>query len=138
MRGRGQSADHQFGRGRRRPLRASHHLAARQAHDGPGQAPTRRRDSERRAGVDLRVYVGGATAFSVDTGIKISERLPLFFAIVIGLSMLLLAAVFRSIAVPIKAALMNLLSVAATYGVLVAVFQWGWGTSLPASQNRPD
>jgi RND superfamily putative drug exporter len=49
---------------------------------------------------------------------------------VIGLSMLLLAMVFRSIAVPIKAALMNLLSVAATYGVLVAVFQWGWGASL--------
>ncbi len=53
--------------------------------------------------------------------------MPVFFAIVIGLSILLLAAVFRSVVVPIKAALMNLLSIGATYGVLVAVFQWGWG-----------
>jgi putative drug exporter of the RND superfamily len=82
------------------------------------------------AGTDMRVFVGGATAFSVDTSSKISGRLPFFFATVIGLSMLLLASVFRSIAVPIKAALMNLLSVAATYGILVAVFQWGWGTGL--------
>jgi RND superfamily putative drug exporter len=82
------------------------------------------------ANTDLKVYVGGATAFSVDTSSKISGRLPLFFATVIGLSMLLLASVFRSVAVPIKAALMNLLSVAATYGVLVAVFQWGWGAGL--------
>jgi len=89
------------------------------------------------AGTNLHVYIGGATAASVDMGDKISARMPLFFAIVIGLSMLLLTAVFRSIAVPIKAALMNLLSIGATCGVLVAVFQWGWGASLLGIKPGP-
>jgi len=78
-------------------------------------------------GTGLHIYIGGQTAASVDVSAKITSRMPLFFGIVIGLSMLLLAAVFRSIAVPIKAALMNVLSIAGTYGVMVAVFQWGWG-----------
>jgi RND superfamily putative drug exporter len=78
------------------------------------------------SGSGTHVYVGGPTAAFVDIGDKITTRLPLFFAIVIGLSILLLAAVFRSVVVPIKAALMNLLSIGATYGVLVMVFQWGW------------
>lgn len=82
------------------------------------------------AGSDMTVYVGGATAAFVDIGDKINSRMPIFFAIVIGLSILLLAAVFRSVVVPIKAALMNLLSIGATYGVIVAVFQWGWGMDL--------
>ncbi len=81
-------------------------------------------------GTDLHIYVGGPTAASIDISSTITNRMPLFFAIVIGLSMLLLAAVFRSVAVPIQAAVMNLLSIAATYGVLVAAFQWGWGGSL--------
>lgn len=81
-------------------------------------------------GTDLRVYVGGDTAGSIDITSKITHGLPPFFGLVIGLSMVLLAAVFRSIAVPIKAALMNMLSIAATYGVLVAIFQWGWGADL--------
>jgi RND superfamily putative drug exporter len=72
------------------------------------------------------VYVGGPTAAFIDIDSKIASRMPLFFAIVIGLSVLLLAAVFRSVVVPVKAAVMNLLSIGATYGVLVAVFQWGW------------
>jgi RND superfamily putative drug exporter len=78
----------------------------------------------------MHVYIGGPTASFTDIGDKIGDRMPIFFAIVIGLSIVLLAAVFRSVVVPIKAAVMNLLSIGGTYGVLVAVFQWGWGASL--------
>jgi len=77
-------------------------------------------------GVDGEALVGGPTAIFVDIGDKIEEALPFFFVAVIGLSFLLLMAVFRSVIVPLKAALMNLLSIGASYGVLVAVFQWGW------------
>ena len=82
------------------------------------------------AGTDTRGYVGGGTAAFVDIGSKITARMPLFFAIVIGLSFLLLMAVFRSVVIPLKAALMNLLSIGAAYGVLVAVFQWGWAAGV--------
>lgn len=78
------------------------------------------------AGTGLEAHVGGITAAFSDIGDRITERLPLFLAIVIGLSFVLLMAVFRSIVVPLKAALMNLLSIGAAYGVLVAIFQWGW------------
>ena len=61
---------------------------------------------------------------------RITSRLPMFIAAVVAMSFLLLMIVFRSILVPLKAALMNLLSIAAAYGVLVAVFQWGWGNEL--------
>jgi len=71
-------------------------------------------------------FAGGATAVFIDAGDKISASMPLFFAAVIGLSFVLLMAVFRSVLVPLKAAIMNLLSIGAAYGVLVAVFQWGW------------
>jgi RND superfamily putative drug exporter len=74
--------------------------------------------------------VGGSTAAYVDLADRISERLVLVILIVVGLSFLLLTLAFRSIVVPITAALMNLLSVAAAYGVLVAVFEKGWGESL--------
>ncbi len=74
----------------------------------------------------VHVYVGGQTAVSIDLSDKISGRLPWFIAAVIGLSVVLLMMVFRSVAVPLKAALMNLLSIGAAYGVIVAVFQWGW------------
>ena len=76
------------------------------------------------------VYVGGQTAGFEDFSDKISARLPVFIAIVIGLSILLLMAVFRSIWVPLASAVFNLLSIGAAYGVVVAVFQWGWGASL--------
>ncbi len=75
-------------------------------------------------------YVGGLTAASVDSTSQLSARLPLVLAAVIAVSFLLLMAVFRSIAVPIKAAVMNLLSIGAAYGVIVAVFQWGWLSSI--------
>ena len=77
-------------------------------------------------GADARIYVGGATATIIDLDDKIASRLPIFFLAVIGLGFLILMAVFRSIVIPITAALMNLLSIGASLGILVAVFQWGW------------
>ncbi len=77
-----------------------------------------------------QVYVGGATATLDDLSDRIAERLPIFIAAVVGLSILLLIAVFRSIWVPLVSALFNLASIAAAYGVVVAVFQWGWGSEL--------
>ena len=82
------------------------------------------------AGSGVQVYVGGATATFEDLADKIASRLPLFIALVVGLSVLLLMAVFRSLWVPLVSAAFNLLSIAAAYGVVVAVFQWGWGASL--------
>jgi putative drug exporter of the RND superfamily len=76
------------------------------------------------------VYVGGATATFEDLADKIASRLPIFIALVIGLSILLLMAVFRSVWVPLVSAVFNVLSITAAYGVVVAVFQWGWGASL--------
>jgi RND superfamily putative drug exporter len=78
----------------------------------------------------VQVSVGGRTALWIDMSDRIADRLPWFIAAVIGLSVLLLMVVFRSIAVPIKAAAMNLLSIGAAYGVVVAVFQWGWAKDL--------
>jgi RND superfamily putative drug exporter len=75
-------------------------------------------------GVD--VFVGGQTAMFVDLSDKIESRLPWFIGAVLALSVLLLTAVFRSVVVPLKAAVMNLLSIGSAYGVIVAVFQWGW------------
>jgi putative drug exporter of the RND superfamily len=82
------------------------------------------------AGTDLDVAVAGGVAIGVDFTDYLSERLPYFFAAVLGLSFLLLMVVFRSLLVPLKAVIMNLLSIGAAYGVVVAVFQWGWGGGL--------
>jgi putative drug exporter of the RND superfamily len=81
-------------------------------------------------GSGVAVHVGGATATFEDLATKIASRLPIFIALVIGLSVLLLMAVFRSLWVPLVSAAFNVLSIAAAYGVVVAVFQWGWGASL--------
>lgn len=78
------------------------------------------------AGSGVTAYVGGTTAAFIDIGERITARLPALIAIVIGLSFVLLMMAFRSILVPVKAALMNLLAIGAAYGVVVAVFQWGW------------
>ncbi|MFF2556433.1 MMPL family transporter [Nocardia sp. NPDC058058] len=72
------------------------------------------------------VLVTGATAMNIDVSQKMSDALLPYLAVVVGLAILLLMLVFRSIAVPIKAALGFLLSVGAAFGVIVAVFQWGW------------
>jgi putative drug exporter of the RND superfamily len=81
-------------------------------------------------GSDLEVLVGGNTAASVDLDRQMSARLPVLIGAVVTLAFVLLMIAFRSILVPLKAALMNLLSVGAAYGVIVAVFQWGWGKDL--------
>src|SRR5271165_2920848 len=78
------------------------------------------------AGTGTRILVGGETAGGVDASAYLSSMLFWVIALVIVLSFLLLMAAFRSVAIPIKAAVMNLISVAAAYGVIVAVFQWGW------------
>lgn len=77
-----------------------------------------------------RVLITGSTAAFIDISNRLSERLPVFIGAVVVLSFLLLTAVFRSPLVALKAALVNLLGIAASYGVLVAVFQWGWGIGL--------
>jgi putative drug exporter of the RND superfamily len=82
------------------------------------------------AGTDLKVYVGGQTAGFKDFSAKVSSRLPLFIAVVIGLSVLLLMAAFRSVWVPLVSAVFNLLSIGAAYGIVTLVFQKGWGASL--------
>ena len=78
----------------------------------------------------VEAKVGGFTAAGVDFAESIGGRMPYLFLGVLSLSFLLLMAVFRSLLVPLKAVIMNLLSIGAAYGVLVAVFQWGWGMSL--------
>ena len=81
-------------------------------------------------GVEAEVYVGGATAAATDFYGIVDVYTPIVFAFVLGLSFILLMLVFRSIAIPIKAIIMNLLSVGATYGLLVLVFQKGIGADL--------
>ena len=76
------------------------------------------------------VHVGGGTATFIDLSDRITNALPWFIGAVVLLSFLLLMVVFRSILVPLKAAVLNLLSIGAAYGVVVAIFQWGWGRSL--------
>ncbi len=74
----------------------------------------------------VKVFIGGVTPGNVDFADVMSRRMPYFISGVLLLSFLLLMSVFRSILVPIKAVIMNLLSIGAAYGVLVAIFQWGW------------
>jgi putative drug exporter of the RND superfamily len=82
------------------------------------------------AGSDMRVLVDGQTAIFEDFSHVLASKLPLFIGVVVLLSFLLLTVVFRSLVIPTMAALMNLLSVSAGFGVVVAVFQWGWAASL--------
>lgn len=82
------------------------------------------------AGTPLKVYVGGNTAGFEDLADKTAAGLPLFIAMVVGLSVILLMAAFRSLWIPLVSAAFNLLSVAAAYGVIVAVFQKGIGAGL--------
>src|SRR3954451_1319269 len=82
------------------------------------------------AGTPLKVYVGGNVAAFEDISDKVAARLPVFISVVIGLSVLLLVMVFRSLWIPLVSAVFNVLSVAAAYGVVVAVFDKGMGASL--------
>jgi RND superfamily putative drug exporter len=80
------------------------------------------------SGSTMHVYVGGSTAIFKDFANVLTGKLPIFIAVVVALGFLLLLLAFRSILVPLTAALMNLLATAASFGVVVAVFQWGWGS----------
>jgi putative drug exporter of the RND superfamily len=111
---------------------------------GPQEEATSTLVNELRADVvpsitngEPRVYLTGSTASSIDFSSYLGDRLPFFFIAVLALSFLLLMAVFRSILVPLKAVIMNLLSIGAAYGVVVAVFQWGWGIDLLNSATGP-
>jgi len=79
------------------------------------------------AGTGAAVHVGGPNAASIDFADSVRSRLPLLIAVVVGLSLVLLVVLVRSVVVALQAAVMNLLSIAAAYGVLTAVVQWGWG-----------
>ena len=75
-----------------------------------------------------KVYVYGGTAIQVDFSKVLQAKMPIFFLAVIGLSFLLLMVAFRSIVIPLTAAVMNLLAAGASFGMIVAIFQWGWGS----------
>ena len=81
-------------------------------------------------GTTLSVHVGGVTASNIDFSHVLTDKLPLFIAIVVILGFLLLTAVFRSLLIPLVASVMNLLSIGAALGAMNAVFNWGWGRSI--------
>ena len=87
------------------------------------------------SGTNAAVFVTGDTADSIDFRDRVYSSAPYVFVFVLGLSFLLLLLMFRSLIIPLKAILLNLLSVAAVYGVLVAVFQWGWGIQILGSEE---
>jgi RND superfamily putative drug exporter len=78
------------------------------------------------ASTGVVAYVGGVTAGGVDFATVLAHKLPLFIGVVVLLSALLLMVVFRSLVIPLQAAVMNLLSIGASLGVIVVIFQWGW------------
>jgi len=88
-------------------------------------------------GTGMTVYVGGVTAGAVDFATTLGHKLPLFIGVVVLLSALLLMIVFRSLVIPLQAAVMNLLSIGASLGVIVAIFQWGWLGALFGVQQGP-
>ncbi|HEX5090656.1 MAG TPA: MMPL family transporter [Nocardioides sp.] len=102
---------------------------------GPADPDTSATIERVRAVIPDNVYVSGITAVTDDLNAQLSDTLPLFIGAVIAVSFLLLMLVFRSIVVPLKAAAMNLLSIGCAYGVIVAVFQWGWGAELLGLQG---
>ncbi|MCL4474542.1 MAG: MMPL family transporter [Actinobacteria bacterium] len=84
---------------------------------------------EATGGTNVQAHVGGLTASFDDISQVLTDRLPLFIGTVLTLSFFLIMIVFRSILIPVKAVVLNMVSIGAAYGVLVAVFQWGWGDS---------
>jgi RND superfamily putative drug exporter len=78
------------------------------------------------AGTSTSIHVGGITATFADLAALLKTRLPVFISVVLGFSFVLILLVFRSVVIPIKAVVMNVFSIGAAYGVLVAIFQWGW------------
>jgi len=90
------------------------------------------------SGSGVTVYVGGNTAIFFDFSRVLTSKLPLFIGLVVALSFILLAMVFRSLLIPVVAAAMNLLSIGAAFGVMVAVFQWGWLDGLGSAPGPID
>ena len=88
-------------------------------------------------GTGMDVAVSGGVAAAVDFSEYLTERMPLFIGVVLLLSFLLLMLVFRSLLVPLKAVIMNLLSIGAAYGVATAIFQWGWFGSVLNIEPAP-
>jgi RND superfamily putative drug exporter len=88
-------------------------------------------------GTGARAYVGGTTATFDDLATRVSGRLWLLLAVVIGLSLVLLGVVFRSVLLPVVSAVLNLLSIGAAYGVVTLAFQTSWGTSLLGVAEQP-
>lgn len=85
----------------------------------------------------MKVLVGGFTAGSIDFSRVLTEKLPLFIAVVVALSALLLLIIFRSLVIPLQAAAMNLLSIGGALGVLTAIFQWGWLSGIVGVHSGP-
>ena len=83
------------------------------------------------------VFVGGQTALSNDFSSVLDSKIPLFIGVIVILGCLLLMVAFRSVLIPITAAVMNLLAMGASFGLVVAVFQWGWGSSIIGSGTGP-
>ncbi|HET8990889.1 MAG TPA: MMPL family transporter [Acidimicrobiales bacterium] len=83
------------------------------------------------------IYVGGITAIYADFAQVLGSKLPLFVGVIVFLGCLLLMVAFRSLLIPLVAAIMNLLAVGASFGLVVAVFQWGWGSSLIRAGTGP-
>ena len=82
------------------------------------------------AGSPAHAHIGGQMVHFADVGVRVNDRLPVFIGAILLSSFLLLMLVFRSVLVPLKAVVVNLLSIGASYGVMVMVFQWGWGADL--------
>jgi len=80
------------------------------------------------SGTGVQAHVGGEVAVNVDFASVLTAKLPLFLAVIVGLSFLLLLLAFRSLLIPFTAAVMNLLAAAASFGVVTAFFEWGWGS----------
>ena len=105
---------------------------------GPAEKPTHELVERLRSsvipgaekGTNMHADIGGSTAGNIDLATQISNKLPLQILVVIALSFVLLILAFRTVVIPPQAALMNLLSIGASYGVLTAVFQYGWLSSL--------
>jgi putative drug exporter of the RND superfamily len=89
------------------------------------------------AGSGMEVHVTGSAAANIDVTEYLAGRMPVFFAAVLGASFLALLVVFRSVLVPLKAVAMNVVSIGAAYGVVVAVLQWGWGSSVLGIEGGP-
>jgi len=86
---------------------------------------------------NIQVYVGGVVATFYDVGVVLTEKLPTFVLSVLLLSFLLLMIVFRSLLIAVKAVVMNVLAIGAAFGVVVLIFQWGWGQGLLGNKGGP-